>query len=57
MAILYFVILSVAKGFTQKHKIKYLIYYEVFEYVDDAIQREKFIKGKNRAYKNELIKS
>ena len=42
-------------GFTKKYKIKYLIYYEVFKDVNDAIYREKFIKGKKRSYKLNLI--
>ena len=44
-------------SFTKKYKLKYLMYYEVFENVNDAIYREKFLKGKRRQYKIELIKS
>lgn len=44
-----------AKAFTQKYKLKYLMYYETFESIHNAISREKFIKGKKRLYKENLI--
>ena len=45
------------KGFTQKYKLKYLMHYEVFEGVIEAINREKSLKGKSREKKEILIKS
>jgi len=45
------------KGFTQKYKMKYLMYYEVFEDVGDAINREKSLKVKTRKKKENLINS
>ena len=35
-------------SFTKKYNVKFLMYYEVFENVYDAIAREKSLKGKNR---------
>jgi len=32
------------KGFTQQNKINRLVYFEVFQYVGNAIRREKAIK-------------
>ncbi len=42
-------------SFTAKYKCKKLIYFEVFDHIESAIEREKFIKGKSRAYKLNLI--
>ena len=44
-------------GFTQKYSCKELIYYEEFEYIGDAINREKEIKGWRREKKDLLIKT
>ncbi len=46
---------GLAKGFTLKYKVKKLIYYEVFDNIIDAINREKQIKSWNRKRKEELI--
>jgi putative endonuclease len=43
------------KTFAGKYNCHWLIYYEIFKYVRDAISREKQIKGWTRAKKNELI--
>ena len=43
------------EGFTKKYNIKKLVYLETFSNIDDAIYREKQLKGKNRAYKKSLI--
>ncbi|MFA5360537.1 MAG: GIY-YIG nuclease family protein [Candidatus Paceibacterota bacterium] len=43
-------------GFTKKYNIDKLIYYEVFDDPQVAIQREKEIKGWTRKKKVELIK-
>lgn len=42
--------------FTIKYNVKYLMYYEVFEYSNNAIYREKEIKGWKRERKIDLIK-
>ena len=43
-------------GFTSKYFVYYLIYFEAFEYVEDAIAREKQIKGWTRDKKMALIR-
>jgi putative endonuclease len=43
------------KGFTQRYRINRLVYYEVFQYVENAIRREKEIKGWDRAKRVALI--
>ncbi|NPV55237.1 MAG: GIY-YIG nuclease family protein [Anaerolineae bacterium] len=42
-------------GFTAKYNIKYLVYFEQFESIEDAIIREKQIKGWRREKKIALI--
>ena len=44
-----------ADGFTRRYKINKLVYYEVFEDIENAIVREKQIKGGSRQKKIELI--
>ena len=44
-------------GFTKRYNVNKLVYYEVFEQVENAIFREKQIKGGSRAKKIALIKS
>ncbi len=44
-------------GFTKKYNITKLVYYEVFEDIENAILREKRIKGGSRQKKIELINS
>ena len=41
--------------FTGKYNCFYLVFYEDFKYVNDAIAREKEIKGWTRIKKNKLI--
>ena len=43
------------KGFASKYGCKYLMYYEEFNSVLDAITREKELKGWSRARKESLI--
>ncbi len=43
-------------SFTAKYKAGKLVYYEVFNNINDAITREKQIKGGSRKNKIELIK-
>ena len=45
------------KGFTSKYNVIKLVYYEEYEYIYDAIAREKQIKGGSRQKKIELIES
>jgi putative endonuclease len=42
-------------AFTYKYNCHYLVYFERFEHIEYAIEREKEIKGWTRAKKNELI--
>ncbi|MBO7368167.1 MAG: excinuclease ABC subunit C [Paludibacteraceae bacterium] len=41
--------------FTDKYNIEYCIYYEYFNRIEEAIIREKQIKGLTRAKKEKLI--
>jgi putative endonuclease len=43
--------------FTSKYKVDRLLYYEVFRYVNNAITREKQLKGWRRSRKIALIES
>ncbi len=42
-------------GFTQKYRCHSLVYYEEYNLVDDAIVREKEMKGWSREKKEKLI--
>ena len=42
-------------GFTRKYNCRYLIYYEWFQFIQDAIVREKQIKGWTRKKKEILL--
>lgn len=44
-------------GFTKKYNITKLVYYEIFEDVENAILREKQIKAGSRQKKIDLINS
>lgn len=44
-------------GFTSKYKISKLVYYEIYSNANDAINREKQIKGGSRKKKELLIQS
>ncbi|MBT8244982.1 MAG: GIY-YIG nuclease family protein [Winogradskyella sp.] len=46
-----------SKSFTHKYRFKYLVYYEHFFDVEDAIAREKQLKRWRREKKDKLIKS
>ena len=45
-----------AKSFTKKYMCFYLVYYERYQYINDAIDREKELKGWSRAKKEALIR-
>jgi len=47
---------KLANGFTAKYNITKLVYYEIFDDPENAIAREKQIKGGSRQKKIELIK-
>ena len=42
-------------GFTIKYGLDKLVYFEQFQYVNDAIKKEKKLKNWNRSWKIELI--
>jgi putative endonuclease len=44
-------------GFTRKYNVTKLVYYEEFEDIQDALEREKQIKGGSRVDKIRLIES
>ncbi len=46
---------KLVKGFTAKYDIDKLVYYEVFDDPENAILREKRLKGSSRARKNKLV--
>jgi len=48
---------SLLEGFTKKYNCKYLVYYENFSQINNAIDREKEIKGWKRFKKENLINS
>jgi len=49
--------LELVQGFTSKYRTKKLVYYEMFDSITSAIEREKQIKGGSRKDKIALIES
>ncbi len=47
---------QLSDGFTKKYRVNKLVYYEVFNRIEDAIAREKQIKAGSRSKKLKLIK-
>ena len=45
------------EGFSKRYGLGMLVYYEVFEDIREAIIREKYLKGKKRAFKLKIINS
>ncbi len=45
------------KSFSAKYKLKKLVYYEEFQFIEDAIRREKQLKNWHREWKINLIES
>ena len=43
------------EGFSKKYKLKMLVYYEICDDINEAIKREKYLKGKKREFKLQLI--
>jgi putative endonuclease len=46
---------GVADGFTKQHGVKTLVYFEPYDEIEHALQREKTLKGWNRNWKIALI--
>ncbi len=46
---------KIIEGFTKRYGLNKLVYFEQFQYVNDAIRREKRMKNWNRAWKIDLI--
>ena len=46
---------EIVPGFTKRYGVSVLVWYEAFGDINDAIAREKQIKGWNRAWKIQLI--
>ncbi len=42
-------------GFTEKYNVDKLVYFEIFDFIDSAIAREKQLKGYTRIKKEELV--
>ena len=47
--------MGIKKGFTYRYGVNMLVYFETFQFVDQAIYREKQLKKWNRAWKIQLI--
>lgn len=47
---------DIVKGFTAKYKLHKLVYYEVYDTIEQAIIREKQVKDINRIDKLEMIR-
>jgi putative endonuclease len=47
--------LKIAESFTKKHEVTRLVYFEIFDQIEFAIQREKRLKKWPRAWKISLI--
>ena len=48
---------KLVKGFTEKYGIDKLVYYEIYDDSENAILREKRLKGSSRRRKNRLVES
>ena len=46
-----------AKGFSDKYNCEKLVYFESFDSIEQAIEKEKYLKGKKREFKENLINS
>lgn len=49
--------LGLVAGFTKRYGVKRLVYYELFDVMEEAIAREKQLKNWHRAWKLRLIES
>lgn len=48
---------GVSKGFTKNYRVSLLVYHEAYNQIDDAISREKEIKGWRRSKKNARVET
>jgi len=48
---------GVVEGFTRRYNVKMLVYFEIYEDVNEAILREKRLKTWQRQWKVELIEA
>ena len=46
---------KLVEGFSKNYNLDILVYFEQFQYVNDAIKREKQLKNWNRQWKIDLI--
>ena len=46
---------GVVEGFTKRHDVKTLVYFEAHDQIEDALKREKILKRWNRDWKIALI--
>ncbi len=46
---------KLVEGFTKKYNVKKLVYFEIFDNMEQALKREKRIKKWNRQWKIEMI--
>ena len=46
---------NIVEGFTKKYNVHNLVYFEIFDNPNTAIEREKYLKGKKCDYKITLI--
>ncbi len=46
---------NIVNGFSSKYKLHKLVYYEQHETIQSAIEKEKYLKGKNRKFKDDLV--
>lgn len=46
---------KLVEGFLKNYNLNKLVYFEQFQYVNDAIKREKQLKNWNRQWKIDLI--
>ena len=46
-----------SRSFSARYNLSILIFYQGFDSIVDAIAKERYIKGKTRRWKEELIKS
>lgn len=49
--------LGLMQGFSKKYNLTKLVYYEQFQYVEDAIYREKKLKRWKKDWKSDLIEN
>lgn len=47
---------KIFEGFTKKYNVDKLVYYEIYNNIEDAIRREKQLKNWHRCWKMRLIR-